>query len=255
MKVSIITAVRNSVQGIVATVDSVAAQDYPDIEHIVIDGASTDGTAEAVRRHGRRVSALLSEPDSGVYDAFNKGLRLVSGEVVAFLNAGDQYVDAATVSTLVGELEGARVDAVFGDVAIVDAASRRRTLRRYSSRSFAPHRLSLGFMPAHPTLFMRKSVYDRIGGYDTSYRIAGDFELCVRAFHGAAVSYHYVPRELVLMAHGGLTSGGWRGRWTITRELQRACRQNALPTSLLKLLARIPLKAFELTYRESPPAP
>lgn len=253
MKVSIITAVRNSVQGIVATVDSVAAQDHPDIEHIVIDGASTDGTAEAARRHGRRLSALVSEPDTGVYDAFNKGLRLSTGEAVGFLSAGDEYADSSTVSTLVRELEG--VDAVFGDVVIVDAASRRRTRRRYSSRSFAPHRLRLGFMPAHPTLFMRRAVYDRIGGYDTSYRIAGDFELCVRAFHGAGISYRYVPRELVRMVHGGLTSGGWRGRWTITRELQRACRQHALPTSLLTLLARIPLKAFELTYRETPPAP
>jgi glycosyltransferase involved in cell wall biosynthesis len=204
---------------------------------------------EAARRRGGRVTTLVSEPDTGVYDAFNKGLRRASGEVVAFLGAGDEYADASTVSTLVRVLEEEKVDAVFGDVAIVDASSRRRVLRRYSSRSFAPHRLSFGFMPAHPTLFLRKAVYDRIGGYDASYRIAGDFELCVRAFHGAGISYRYVPRELVRMAHGGLTSGGWRGRWTITRELQRACRQNALPTSLLKLLARIPLKAVELTYR------
>lgn len=136
MKVSIITAVYNGASLIAGTLDSVAEQKYPDIEHIVVDGSSSDATLTTVNSHGGRVSRLISEPDEGVYDAFNKGLRAASGDVIAFLNCGDTYVSSAVVSAMMSELERKGSQAVFGDVSIVDARDKSRIVRRYSSRFF-----------------------------------------------------------------------------------------------------------------------
>jgi glycosyltransferase involved in cell wall biosynthesis len=246
VKVSIITAVRNGARLIPATLDSVAAQDHPLIEHIVIDGASTDGTLAAVRAHGARVARLVSEPDSGVYQAFNKGLGLATGQIIAFLNAGDAYCSPAVVSHVVRVFREEAVDAVFGDLLIVDPAHPARVRRRYSSRSFRPERLAWGFMPAHPTLFLHRRVYEACGGYDPSYRIAGDFELCLRVFLKQRISYRYIPENLVRMPTGGLSNRGWRSKWTITREMRSACSANAVPTSLLRLSSRLPLKLLEV---------
>jgi len=251
MKVSVITAVRNAAQAIRVTLKSVEAQDYADIEHIVVDGASTDGTPEAVKAIGKRVSVFVSEPDSGVYQAFNKGLRRATGDVVAYINAGDEYVSPSVISSVVGAFRDRPVDAVFGDAALVDAEQRDRTLRVYSSARFLPSRLAYGFMPAHPTLFLRKRVYDEVGEYDESYRIAGDFEFCVRAFCRRSLSYHYLPDTLVRMADGGLSNRGWRSKWLITREMHRACVENSVSTSLFKLLLRFPVKALEVRFGTS----
>lgn len=251
MKVSIVTAVRNGGAVIRRTLDSVAGQDYPDIEHIVVDGASIDDTLAVVRAHGRRVARVLSEPDSGVYQAFNKGLQLASGGVIAFLNAGDSYCSRDVVSRVVDAFADASVDAVFGDLLIVDPHDEMRVLRRYSSRAFRPRRLAWGFMPAHPTLFLRRRVYDACGGYDPAYRIAGDFELCLRVFLGQRIRYRYLPGELVRMPSGGLSNRGWRSKWVITREMRHACAANAVPTSLLRLSLRLPLKMLEVLRRGS----
>src|SRR5271169_5280822 len=148
MKVSIVTAVRNGARDIPVTLASVATQNYPDIEHIVIDGASTDDTVNVVRRLGRHVARLVSEPDTGVYDAFNKGLRLATGDIVAYLNAGDTYVSADIISLIASTFQAGDAEAVYGDVEIVDAADPAKLVRRYRSGSFRPSRLAWGFMPA-----------------------------------------------------------------------------------------------------------
>lgn len=246
MKVSIVTAVRNGAREIGATLASVEAQDYADIEHVVVDGASTDGTVETVRRDGRRVAKLLSEPDRGVYDAFNKGLALATGDVIGYLNAGDVYDGPGVVSEIVAQFAAPEVEAVFGDVVITEAGQPGRVLRRYRSGGFTPRRLSWGFMPAHPTLFVRRAAYQRCGPYDTTYRIAGDFELCIRLFAEQRVRYACLPQVLVRMPRGGLSNSGWRSKWTITREMHRACRAHGIPTSYAKLFARFPVKALEV---------
>lgn len=246
MKVSIITAVRNGERDIKATLESVAAQEHANIEHIVVDGASTDGTVEAVRSAARPVARLLSEPDQGVYDAFNKGLRLATGEIVGYLNAGDTYCAPDAVHRIAGRFERSDVEATFGDVLIVDPADHTRVLRHYRSASFSPRRLAWGFMPAHPTLFIRRTTYARVGGYDASYRIAGDFDLCVRLFAQARIRYAYIPQALVRMPRGGLSNSGWRSVRTITGEMRRSCREHGVRTSYPQLLARLPLKALEL---------
>jgi glycosyltransferase involved in cell wall biosynthesis len=254
MKVSIVTAVRNGASLIESTLESVAAQDYADLEHVIVDGASTDDTLAVVRAHGGRVSALLSERDAGVYDAFNKGLHLARGEWIGFLGAGDRFTDPEVISRLIAAARHSGSDAVFGDLAIVEPGS-ARVLRRYSSARFAPSRVRDGYMPGHPSLLIRRAIYDRFGGYDTSYRIAGDFEFVARVFAAASVSYAYVPETLVLMLGGGLSNRGFRSKWIITREMHRACAANGIATSWPRLLMRLPLKYLSESFNVSGRSP
>ena len=143
------------------------------------------------------------------------------------------------------------MDAVFGDVLIVDPFDESQVLRYYSSRDFHPSRLAWGFMPAHPTLFVKRRVYEACGGYDPAYRIAGDFEFCLRAFIKHRVRYRYIADAFVRMPSGGLSNRGWRSKWTITREMRRACTVNGVPTNLLKLSSRFPIKMAEVLRRAS----
>src|ERR1700722_3558842 len=247
MKVTVITAVLNGQSSIGATLASVSSQDYAEIEHIAIDGESTDGTLDIVQAERTPNVRAYSAKDNGVYQAFNRGLQVATGDVIVFLNSGDVYTATSTVSARIGVLAASGVDAVFGDVAVVDAGRSGRMVRRYSSRKFQPSRMSYGFMPAHPTLFMRRAVYDMVGSYDDGYRIAGDFEFCLRAFITHRISYRYVPDLVVSMPTGGLSNRGWRSKWDITLEMRRACRKNGLATSLPRLCLRLPLKLMELT--------
>ena len=245
LKFSIITAVRNGSKVIPVTLASVASQQYPAIEHIVIDGASTDDTAEIVRRTAPHVSQLISEPDNGVYDAFNKGLRLATGDVVAYLNAGDVYTDPWVINRVAEAFADSRLDAAFGDIDIINSLDSPNPVRRIRLQDFTPARLSAGFMPPHPALFIRRSAYDRVGEYDPSYRIAGDFEICVRLFAKQSIRFRHLPHVLALMPRGGLSNSGWRSVWTITIEMYRACKTHGLPASYLRLIARLPRKFIE----------
>jgi glycosyltransferase involved in cell wall biosynthesis len=247
MKVSVITAVRNGERDIGVTLESVNGQDYPDFEHVIVDGASTDATMEVVRKHGRRLGATVSERDAGVYDAFNKGLKLAKGDWIGFLGAGDRFADAGVVSRLVAAARAGSVDAVYGDLVIVDPTSGSVT-RRYSSAGFTADRIRSGYMPGHPTMLVRRSVYQRFGGYDTSYRIAGDFEFVARVFGGAHILHAYLPEVLVFMQDGGLSNRGLRAKWTITREMHRACRANQVPSSWARLLMRLPVKYLSESF-------
>jgi glycosyltransferase involved in cell wall biosynthesis len=246
LKVSIITAVYNGESSILETLDSVATQGYSAIEHIVIDGASRDSTAALVMKSATRVAQFVSEPDAGVYDAFNKGLRLASGDVIAFLNCGDTYVSTNVVSRMVDVLSLDGVEAAFADVLIADASDHNRVIRRYSSKRFSPKRMVYGMMPAHPSLFLRREVYERVGEYGTRFRIAGDFELCLRVFYKASTPYRYLNEAIVRMPAGGLSNRGWRSKLTITREMAEACAMNEVGTSYAKLCLRFPLKLLEM---------
>jgi glycosyltransferase involved in cell wall biosynthesis len=249
VKVSIITAVFNGGSQIEDSLRSVASQIYAPIEHIVVDGASTDGTLDVVRRQTTQVARIISEPDDGVYDAFNKGLRAASGDVIGFLGCGDTYCGASTIATIAEKFSDPTVDAVFGDLVIVNKDQPESSIRRYRSKYFTPGRMAYGFMPAHPTLFLRKQLYERIGGYSTQYEIASDFELCLRAFVKTPTHYIYIPQILVRMLSGGLSNSGWKSKATITREMKRACIANGIRTSSLRLYSRFPFKLLEMVAR------
>jgi len=246
MKVSVITAVLNGGNRIESTLKSVAAQDYSPIEHIVVDGGSSDDTVKVVRGQPRPVSRLVSEPDSGAYDAFNKGLRLSTGDAVGFLGCGDTYHSRTAVSTIVKAFADPEVEAVFGDLVIVAKGDMGRVIRRYRSKYFSPVRMAYGFMPAHPTLFLRRRLYERAGEYSTQYKIASDFEMCLRVFAKTPTRYAYLPEVLVRMRAGGLSNSGWRSKVAITREMRQACISNGIETNWLKLYARLPFKLLEM---------
>jgi len=246
MKITIITAVYNGGESIATTLRSVAEQDHEDIEHIVVDGASSDATLEVVRTVGRRVARVISEPDNGPYEAFNRGLGLATGDVIAFLNSGDTYASGHVVSRMAQAIAGEGVHAAFADVSIVDHANADRVIRRYNSSKFSPERMSFGLMPAHPTLFLRKEVFERVGAFDPSFRIAGDFEHCLRVFIKASLPYRYINEAIVRMPTGGISNRGWRSKLTITQEMYKACLMNDVKTSFAKLCLRFPLKMLEM---------
>lgn len=249
MRISIITVTFNAVKTVADTLQSIASQTYGDIEHIVIDGASTDGTQELIARYTSRISRFISEPDSGIYDAMNKGLAMATGEVIGFLNADDAYAGNDVLQRVAELMAHNELDAVFGDAEFVNPAHPNRTIRRYRSNRFRPDRIAWGWMPAHPALFLRRGVYERFGVFRTDYRIAGDFELIARIFHGGTLNYFHVPEVWVRMRTGGISTGGWRNSVLLNREVLRACRENGIPTSLPKILSKYPAKLLEFLHR------
>lgn len=249
MKITIITVAFNAAHTIADTLASVATQTHPDVEHIVVDGASTDGTVDVVERQGAHVARLISEPDQGIYDAMNKGLRVATGDVIGLLNADDVYVDGKVLARVASTMEHERLDALFGDAEFVSPERPDRPLRRYRSKRFRPDRIGWGWMPAHPTLFLRRQVYERFGLFRTDYRIAGDFELVARVFHGDTLKYRYVPEVMVRMRTGGNSTSGWRNTLLLNREMLRACRENGIETNVLKILSKYPHKLLEFVRR------
>ena len=246
MKISVITVTFNSASTIARTLQSVAQQSYPDVEQIVVDGGSTDGTCELVRALGIPGTRLVSEPDKGIYDAMNKGLALATGDVVGFLNSDDSYAAADVLAKVAQWIQSqGGQDAVFGDVAFFDPGQPNRMLRHYRSRRFRPARLAWGWMPAHPAMFILRSVYGQVGNFRTDYRIAGDYEWIARAFRTRCMRYRHLPEVLVHMQMGGVSTGGWRNTLLLNQEVLRACRDNGIDTNWLKILSKYPAKLLE----------
>ena len=248
MKISVITVCYNSARTLERSLRSVAEQDWSAIEHIVIDGLSTDGTRKILGRFRSRLAYLVSEPDNGIYDAMNKGLAHATGDVICFLNADDQYASTNVLSKVASEMGGHNLDALMGDVCFFHERNSDRMVRRYRSERFRPSRLAWGWMPAHPALFLRKEVVQRVGLFKTDYRIAGDFEFIVRAFHGHALRYRHFPEVLVNMQTGGISTSGWRAKIRLNQEVLRACRENGLQTNMLKILSKYPAKLLEMLH-------
>lgn len=246
MKISVITVCYNSAKTLERTLRSVVEQDYQDVEHIVIDGGSSDGSADILATYRTGLAHLVSEPDHGIYDAMNKGVALARGEVICFLNADDHYASPKVLSQVARKMHAQKLDALMGDVGYFHERSPQRIVRRYRSDRFTPGRLGWGWMPAHPALFLNKNVVQRVGKFRTDYRIAGDFEFIVRAFHGHTLRYEHISEVLVLMQTGGASTGGWRSKMLLNREVLRACRENGLQTNMLKILSKYPAKLMEI---------
>jgi glycosyltransferase involved in cell wall biosynthesis len=247
--VSIITVSFNSSRTIRDTIESVLSQDYGAIEYIIIDGRSTDGTIEIIREYGDSIRTFVSEADGGIYDAMNKGLRLATGDIVGMLNSDDIYVDSHVVTDMMGAMQRAGADAVFADLLYVDRSDLGRIRRYYDSSRWNPSRFRFGWMPAHPTLFVKRKLYIRCGLFSLDYRIAADFEMLVRLFHRGAASYTYVRRPVVKMRTGGLSTRGLRHSWIINTEIVKACRAHGIRTTLPLVLLKVPVKLLGLLYR------
>jgi glycosyltransferase len=243
LKVSVITVSFNSARTIGDTLASVAAQTHPDIEHIVVDGASTDDTLAVVRQHGAHVARLLSEPDQGIYDAMNKGLALSSGEFVGFLNADDMLASPDAVAAIARAAADPDIGAVCGDLVYVRQDRPDEVLRYWRCGPFTPSRLRFGWMPPHPTFYVRRSLLARIGGFDTRLRIAGDYDFILRYLGRPGMQVAYVPNVLVKMRMGGASNHSLRAVLCKSREDLVALRQNnvgGLITLLCKNMRKLP---------------
>jgi glycosyltransferase involved in cell wall biosynthesis len=248
MRISVITVCYNSAKTISETLRSVRNQTYSDIEHIVIDGGSTDSTLDVIATEGEHLANLVSEKDNGIYDAMNKGVNLATGDIVAFLNADDFYKDANVLAQVALLMQSKRLDALYGDVEFFRAGQKNDVVRRYNSARFSASRLSWGLMPAHPALFVRRAIFERCGLFRTDYKIAGDFEFIAKIFKNDELRYSHLPESLVCMQMGGISTSGWRATLLLNREIIRACRSNGIPTNWGKMLLRYPFKVLEFFW-------
>lgn len=248
MKISVITVCYNSAKTLERTLLSVVNQDWPHIEHIVIDGSSTDETS-AILKKFNHFTALVSEPDSGIYDAMNKGLKLATGDIICFLNADDHYASTSILSYVATTMMDSKVDALMGDVTFFYKDNPEKSVRRYRSDRFSPQRLEWGWMPAHPGLFLSSREVRRVGYFKIDYKIAGDFEFIVRFFKGRSIRYQHVPEVLVRMQMGGISTNSFRSKIILNLEVIRACRENGLKTNFFKILTKYPLKILELLIK------
>ena len=243
-RISVVTVVRNSVSTIEETIRAVAAQTYGNVEHIVVDGASTDGTQDIVHRYRDKIAKIVSEPDRGIYDAMNKGLALASGDVVGFLNSDDIYEHERVLQKVASVMSDPEVDACYGDLVYTDPSDTRRVTRYWKSRPYEDGLCRRGWMPAHPTFFVRRSVYEQFGGFDLEFRRQADFELTLRLFDVHGIRSVYVPEVWVRMRTGGLSNNSFSGIMKGNIEAYRACRKNGLRVTpffiVYKMLSRIP---------------
>jgi len=253
LKVSVITVCYNSEKTIASTLDSIASQTHDNIEHVIVDGGSTDGTINIVKQKLRDGDVFVSEPDEGLYDAMNKGVDLATGNIVGVLNSDDFYESDDAVATVVEMFRHTpEADLVFGDVVFVSPDNLNKVIRLYRAAHFRPWKLRFGWMPPHPATFVRKSAYERVGKYRLDMRIAADYDMFVRWLLVAGLKWQYLDRVLVRMRAGGVSTSGIRSSIRLNREIVRACRDNGIYTNLIFVLSKIPFKLLELIRRPKP---
>ena len=243
LKVSVITVCFNSVDSIRDTIRSVASQTYPNIEYIIIDGDSVDGTKEVIKQHKDRVTTFVSEPDDGIYYAMNKGMSFATGDIIAFLNADDFYSTDNVLEKIVEAFNDPQIDAVYGDICYVRKLNPSQIVRYWKSKPFVPKSCAKGWIPPHPTFVARRTVYERFGGYCLDYRLASDFELIMRFMEVCKIRVHYVADVLVMMRLGGTTNKSLKNIWLQNKEVLRALRNHGLSVNPIqyfyyKLIAR-----------------
>ncbi|UCC97005.1 MAG: glycosyltransferase [Phycisphaerales bacterium] len=242
MVVSIITVCFNSVETIEETIMSVLSQDYKDIEHLIVDGGSTDGTLDIIERYRNNIAKIVSEPDRGIYDAMNKGIRLSTGDVIAVLNSDDVYASQTTVGRMVEFLQANNFDAVYGDLVYVDRHKRDRITRYWQTGPYRKNAFRYGWALPHPTFFCRKEIFETFGSFNDDLQIAADFELTLRFVEKHQIRVGYLPEVVASMRSGG-KANVLRGIIRGNREIMSAFRLNDLRLSawflILKPAARV----------------
>ena len=241
MKVSIITAVYNRKDTIEDAIESCLNQRFGDVELIVIDAESTDGTLNIIKRYSDRVSCLVSEPDEGIYDALNKGISRSTGDVIGFLHSDDLFYDESVLEIVAEEFRKDEVDAVYGDLIYVDKDNPNITVRHWVSGEFTSSKLSNGWMPPHPALFMKRGVYDKVGFFSLDYPIAADYDHILRSFI-SGIKVSYIPKTLVKMRVGGASNNSIKNLIKKYKENYKIIKShgfNGHRATLMKMLSKI----------------
>lgn len=245
MKVSVITVSFNSGKFIDDSLESVRFQKYNNIEHIVIDGGSTDETLNILKSKYSQSITLISEPDKGIYDAMNKGIDASTGEIIAFLNSDDFYINNEVISKVVKEFKNdSMLDACYADLIYVDTFNTLKNIRYIKSRTFKSGLFSKGWCPPHPTFFVRRSVYESFGKFDLSFHLASDFDLMMRFLEIKKIKSHYIPDVLVKMRVGGVTNKNLKNIWKQNIEILNSFYKNGLSVNkmnffLNKIISRV----------------
>ncbi len=227
MKISIITATFNSEKSLQRTIDSVASQDYTEIEHIIIDGGSTDNTLNIICSNANRITKYISEKDDGIYSALNKGIKQATGDIIGFLNSDDVYFDNQAVSKIAHCFDIKKCDVLYGDLVYqTQDLTNPKTVRYWKSNIFHPGCLKYGWMPPHPTLYCKKTVYDQYGLYNEQFSISADYEYILRIFKQREINKTYYPSVIVKMNIGGISNRSIKSILKKSKEDLHALRIN-----------------------------
>lgn len=244
MKVSIITVSYNSERTIEKTIQSVISQDYNTIEYIIIDGKSTDNTIEICKKYANKISIIISEKDNGIYDAMNKGIALASGDIIGILNSDDWYANDHVISDVVNEILKTKADALYGDLIYVNEKNLTKAKRYWKSGKFKKNKFKFGWMPPHPTVFIKKVLYEKFGTFNLTLKSAADYELMLRFFFKNNIIPCYLPKVITIMRLGGKSNATISNRVKANQEDRIAWKINNLKPNLftlsLKPIRKIP---------------
>lgn len=250
MRISIITATYNSGATVRNTIESVLRQSYRNIEYLIVDGASKDNTMEIVKEMEPRFNGRLRyicEPDKGIYDAMNKGIKMATGDVVGILNSDDFFTSEDVIAKVVKEFDSdVSLDAIYGDIHFVKDENLNKCTRYYSSKSFRPWLLRFGFMPAHPSFYCKKEIFEKYGLYDLQYRTSSDFEMMVRLLGKYKIKTKYLALDFVTMRAGGESTAGLASKKKVNNDIARSLKAHGIYTNQLFQGIRYAWKACEL---------
>jgi len=243
MKFSIITATYNNQNTIVDAINSVALQTYENIEHILIDGASTDDTLSIINDAKGRISKIISEPDNGIYDALNKGIKNANGDVIVFLHADDIFAENTIIEKAAKLFEEKQPYSIYGDLQYVSKENTDKIIRYWKSGEYSFSKLKKGWMPPHPTFFVKKEMYDKFGLFNTSFKIAADYDIILRFLGKHKISTAYLPEVMIKMRIGGESNKSIKNIILKMREDVKALKKNNIGgfyTLILKNITKIP---------------
>ncbi len=248
MKISLITVTYNSDKTLADCMDSVLAQNYDNYEYLVIDGGSTDNTLDLIKQYEERFHGRMrwvSEKDKGIYDAMNKGINMATGDVVGILNSDDYFTSTDIFETIADHFDLSVTDAIYGDIHFVRNGTPDKCIRYYSSKLFHPRWLRFGFMPAHPSFYCKRSVFEQYGLYRLDYKIGADYEMMVRLLKKHKIRTMYLSKDFVTMRIGGVSTRNVQSRITLVKEDVKACRDNGVYTNSLFICLKFLYKLFE----------
>ena len=226
MKISIITIAWNSGKSIGDAIKSVVSQTYPDIEYIIVDGLSKDNTMEVVKSFGTKVTKSVSERDKGIYDALNKGIAMAEGDVIGFMHSDDLFADEFVIEKVAKLFEESGADSIYGDLEYVYKNDTSKVLRYWKSGKFSLRNLKMGWMPPHPTLYIKREVYQKYGGFDISFKIAADYDSMLRFLGKYKISTAYLPEVMVKMRVGGASNRSLKNIIQKSKEDLHAIKKN-----------------------------
>jgi glycosyltransferase len=248
MKISIVTATYNSSLTVRDTLTSIRKQDYDHIEHIIVDGNSTDDTLQIVDEF-KHVSKIISEKDQGIYDAMNKGISLATGDVIGILNSDDVYTNAQVISTVANIFSDPAIKTSYADLQYVQQDNLNKVVRTWKAGNFSKRNFYYGWMPPHPTFFVKREVYDKAGLFNTSLKSAADYELMLRILIKHEIPAHYIPQVIVKMRAGGMSNASFKNRITANKEDRLAWKMNGLEPHFFTLYAKPIRKIHQFLIR------